>query len=458
MPEDSLLHALQEYVHRNRLIERGDKLVLAISGGIDSMALLDLFQRLRHSYNLELVAAHCNHQLRGSESELDEQFVRERTKDYGLEIYVECVNTRGIAESQHRSIQETARDLRLKFFTEVRASLGYANIVTAHHTDDNAETILFNFFRGSGVHGLSGIPMRREDLKIIRPLLFATREQIAGYMLERNLPFREDSSNTKNIYTRNYIRHDLLPLIRENINPNITATINRSAEIFRALEIFLQSEIERIYPTLIVLRNATTIHLDRDKLLASPPYLQEYLLKRAMQEHHPGDVDFSTIKSLIGIVHSDTGAYCTLQHNIVFYRDRNTIVLKTLPTMKEFTYAIARNQSYEFEMFRLSLVKVEKTEFTNNPFVEYIDADKLGARLAVRNWKHGDWFIPFGKNQKKKLSDFFIDAKVPLFEKDSVAILESDNEIVWVCGYRLDNRFKVTPATKNTIKMEYQTK
>jgi tRNA(Ile)-lysidine synthase len=458
MPEESLLHALKEFIHRHRLIEPGDKLVLAVSGGIDSMTLLDLFHRLQKTYKLELVVAHCNHQLRGTESELDEQFVRDRAKECGLESYIECVNTKGIAESLHRSIQETARELRYKFLKELRDSLGFNYIVTAHQADDNAETILFNFLRGSGVHGLSGIPFRRTDAHIIRPLVFATREQIVAYSQQRKLAFREDSSNKKTVYTRNFIRHELLPLIRENINPNVTATINRSAEIFQALEEFLASEIDKAYPAIVISRNEHALHLDREKIASHPPFLREYLLKRAVQEITPGELDFSTVKSLVGILNAETGAYHSLPGDIVFYRDRNSIIIKKLPPRSEFSYSIEPGKQCECRTFRLQVEAVSTAEITKDPCVEFIDADTLGSTLTVRNWKHGDWFVPFGMKQKKKLSDFFVDAKIPLFEKETIAIVESDHDIVWVCGYRLDNRYRITPATKKILRMEYQSR
>jgi tRNA(Ile)-lysidine synthase len=456
MPEESLLHALKEFIHRHRLIEPGDKLVLAVSGGIDSMTLLDLFHRLKTMYKLDLVVAHCNHQLRGTESELDEQFVRFRAKEYDLETYIELINTKGIAESLHRSIQETARELRYKFLKELRESLGFNNIVTAHQADDNAETILFNFIRGSGVHGLSGIPLRRTDGHIIRPLIFATREEIKQYSQERGLKFREDSSNKKTVYTRNFIRHELFPQIRENINPNITATINRSAEIFQALEEFLAGEIDKTLPAIVIDKSEHILRLDRDRILAHPAFLMEYLLKRAVEEFTPGDLDFSTVKSLVGILNAETGSYYPLPGSVIFYRDRNCIIAKKIPPKSDFTYSIMPDQMYKFDSFEFRIERVLTAELANNPNIEFIDADKLGKNLTIRNWKHGDWFFPFGMKQRKKLSDFFIDAKIPLFEKESIAIVESDNDIVWICGYRLDNRYKITPATKNIIKMEYQ--
>jgi tRNA(Ile)-lysidine synthase len=458
MPGDLLLHALREFIHRHRLIEPGDKLVVAVSGGIDSMTLLDLLHRLKEKLNLELVVAHCNHQLRGSESELDEQFIRSRAKAYSLESYIECVNTKSIAESLHRSIQDTARDLRYKFLTELRNSLGYTNIVTAHQADDNAETIFFNFVRGSGVHGLSGIPLRRTDIQVIRPLLFATRQRIMEYCDARKLMFREDSSNKKTVYTRNFIRHELFPLVRENINPNVTATINRSAEIFQALEGYLKDEVDAALPEIIAGISNGVLTLDREKILARPPFLREYLIKRAVQEFTPGDLDFSTVKSLLDILDAETGSFYWLPNNTVFYRDRETLVIKKMQPKSDFDYSIVPDKAHEFGSFSLKFETVAAADFSSNPDIEFIDADTLGEQLSVRNWKHGDWFIPFGMKQKKKLSDFFIDAKIPLFEKERIAIVESDEAIVWVCGYRLDNRFRITPSTKRILRMEYQSR
>ena len=456
MPKDALLHALLEYIHRRKLLAKGEKLVLAVSGGIDSMAMLDLFHKMRGQLGLELVVAHFNHQLRASESDDDEQFVRSRAKEYGLESYIESVDIEAIANASHRSIQETARDHRYKFLFELRASMGFTNIVTGHHADDNAETILFNFLRGSGVHGLTGIPLRRPDKKIIRPLLFATRDEIRQYVDEMKLPFREDSSNKKTEYTRNFIRKELIPVIRENINPNISGTIIRSAEIFQLLEEYLQGEVAKVLPGVIVEKCPRSMSLKLETILHLPLFLQEYVLKAAVEEFIAADIDFTTVKSLVSVVNAKTGSFTSLAEDLVFYHDRGSVIIKRLAPKADFSHRVQANKSYEFEFFKIGIVPAPKAEMNDNPCIEYIDGDALGSELRIRNWHPGDWFIPLGMKEKKKLSDYFIDEKVPLFEKDLIAILESDGNIVWICGHRLDNRYKITSKTKNILKLEYQ--
>ena len=231
----TILTRFHEYSRRRRLIGEQGHLIAAVSGGVDSMVLLDLLVSERESLGLSLIVAHFNHQLRGEESDADEAFVVQRAGQYGLEVYVDRANTAEVARLTRTGIQEAARNLRYDFFAKLLESSGYDALATAHNADDNAETVLLNLFRGAGVLGLSGIPVARPDTKIIRPLLFARREEIEEYAEAARIPFRTDSSNAGDAYTRNFIRHQVLPLVRDQINPNIVETLHRSSELFREL-------------------------------------------------------------------------------------------------------------------------------------------------------------------------------------------------------------------------------
>ena len=223
----AFLTRFHEFSRRRRLIEERNKIIAAVSGGADSIVLMDLLAREQEAMGLTIIVAHFNHQLRGDESDGDEQFVTQRARHYGFELYVERANTADYSQHMKVGIQEAARKLRYDFLDKLLISSGFDKIATAHNADDNAETILLNFFRGAGVQGLSGIPVYREDRKIIRPLLFAERDEVEEYASTEQLSFRTDSSNLKDYYTRNFVRHNILPPVKKEVNPNVVPTLNR---------------------------------------------------------------------------------------------------------------------------------------------------------------------------------------------------------------------------------------
>ncbi len=455
MAEQPLFHSFQEYIHKHHLVERGENLIVAVSSGIDSMVLLDLLCVLKQRWKLDLAVAHFNHQLRGKESDDDESFVRSATTGRSLVCYVECADTKQIAESEKLSIQEAARNLRYYFLTKLRRSHGYQKIATAHNADDNAETIILNLIRGTGVHGLTGIPIRRADQLIIRPLLFATRECIQKYASEHHISYREDSSNLKNDYTRNFLRLKLLPLIRENINPNLTATLGRSSELFNKLEEYLNSQIEPKLKKIIVCRTVNELSLNLIALLEQPVFIQEQILHRLGKEFTSSEIDYGTVRTMINLSHSGTGASCSISKDVIIYRDRNHLIFRRTPLASSFSYTVEINKKYKFDTFLFESSEVPIAKLSKNLNIEYIDRDAVGNKFSIRSWHEGDWFIPLGMRDRKKVSDFFIDQKIPLFEKQTVPILFSDENIVWICGKRLDNRYKIKPKTKYIIKLKF---
>lgn len=456
MPEDSLVHSVKSYLRRYRLIERGERVIVAVSGGIDSMVLLDVVCTLREELRLTLAVAHVNHQLRGLDADRDEVFVRQAAKARGIECYVERADTKALSEESKRSIQDTARDIRYTFFTRLRRSIGFQKIATAHHANDNAETVLFNFFRGAGVQGLSGIPMWRRDLAVVRPLLGVTREQIRQYADARGIGYREDVSNLKTAYSRNFIRREIIPQIQNHINPNLVSTLFRTSEIFDQLERFLEEESRMFLPRVTAHRSPDEFILDLNLLHLKPVFLQEYILLQTARLITHTEIDFSTVRALVTLSNAETGSFCSISKEIIAYRNRGQLILKHRPHIRSYKYPIQLNKEYEFDDFHFASSEVPAAKFASDPHVEFADGSAFGRELMLRTWHAGDAFVPFGMKAQKKLSDFFIDEKIPLFEKQAIPILISDGDIVWVCGKRLDDRFKVTPKTKQIIKLEYQ--
>jgi tRNA(Ile)-lysidine synthase len=356
-------------------------------------------------------------------------------------------------------IQEAARKLRYEFFDKLLISSGFDRIATAHHADDNAETILLNLFRGAGVQGLSGIPVYREDRKIIRPLLFAGRAEIEQYAAAEHLAFRTDSSNLKNDYTRNVVRHQIVPVVKKDVNAGLVPTLNRSAELFRELEAFLSYTARQSYELLVVKKAEDELHLSISRLRSNPVLLQQYIIMLAADQIAHRKLDYDQVNSILDLTEGLSGSWVSISKDYVVFRDRENLVMRKTEQVTDFKITVQPNHSYDFDRFRFASEVVDPLNAKAGPegAAEFIDADALRSNeLVLRSWSDGDSFVPLGMKTKKKISDFFVDAKIPIYEKRQIPILETkEGEVVWVCGQRIDDRFKITSSTKRVMKLEF---
>lgn len=450
-----------EFSRKRRLMEQGDKIIAAVSGGVDSMVLLDLLAREQEALGLSVIVAHFNFMLRGAESDGDEQFVVQRARHYGFEVYLDRADCAAYAREHKMGIQEAARQLRYEFFDNLLLSSGFDKIATAHNANDNAETILLNMFRGAGVAGLSGIPVYREDRRIIRPLVFAERKEIEDYASVERIPFRTDSSNAEEYYTRNYLRLNVLPLIQKEINPNVVATLNRTGELFRELESYLIAAAREQYDAVVTRDSTTEVQVAVSRLRAIPRLLQQYVVMFVAESFAACRPEYDHVQRILELMDGLSGSWVAIDRNHVVFRDRDHLVFRKTEEVPEFRFAVLPNRRYQFDRFCFSSEIMEaKNLVLNGSEAEYVDGDKLaGKSLVLRSWSDGDWFIPLGMTSRKKISDYFVDAKIPIYRKPLIPILETtDGEVVWVCGQRIDERFKVTPATRQVMKLQFSTK
>ena len=424
------------------------------------MVLLDLLAQEQEAFGLTITVAHFNFQLRGTESDGDEQSVAQRARHYGFEFYVERADAAEYSRYHQISQQEAARALRYEFFDKLLLSSGFDKIATAHNADDNAETVLMNLCRGAGVAGLAGIPVYRADRRIIRPLLFAERREIEAYATAVGLSYRNDSSNAKDYYTRNYIRHHILPPIKEKVNPDVVRTVNRSAELFRELESFLASTAQQSFELIVTKDSNRELYLSVSRLRSNPALIQQYVIMLAARHFSNEQLEYAEVVRILDLTEGLSGSQVPLRRNCVVFRNRDHLVFRQSEEIPEFKLAIVPNKQYRFGHFSfLSEIIEIHGALQNGKGAEYVDADKIGNQdLVLRSWKDGDAFVPLGMNSKKKISDFFVDEKIPIYEKPRIPILETKaGEIICVCGYRIDERYKVTRETRRALKLQFST-
>ena len=442
-----MLHSFLTYINEQSLFNTTDKILLAVSGGKDSVVLFDLFCKAK--FNFEV--AHCNFQLRGEDSDQDAVFVQQLCASNGIPFRATTFLTKNFAQVNKLSIEMAARQLRYEWFEQIRQESGCEYIATAHHLNDSIETILLNLTKGTGISGLRGILPKKAY--IIRPLLFAARTEIENYVTENQLQWREDSSNASNEYQRNLLRNEVIPLLKQ-INPNLEQTFARNIERLQAIEINFQQSLSYFKKAISKEENET--------LMLSIAGIQNrqsaaYLLEETLKEF---GFNYFQSKEIYHSLNKNSGkTFHSATHTLV--KDRENLIIITKEE-KSFEEALIEKDTQEIAYNGLKLQISNATiedwraylAGENSPNILWVDAQRLTFPLVIRPWQEGDWFIPLGMKGKNKISDFLVDTKVPLHQKKTTFLLCSGNNIVWIIGQRTDDRFKITQASKQLLKIE----
>lgn len=440
-----MLNEFLTFINKQNLIQPSQKVLLAVSGGMDSVVMCDLFSKAK----LNFAIAHCNFGLRGEESNEDEMFVKKLSIKYKVPFYVTTFQTTDFAENEKISTQMAARILRYEWFEKIRTQHQFDYIATAHHQNDVLETVLLNLTKGTGIAGLHGI--RVKNGHIIRPVLFAEKESIFDYVVENQIIWREDSSNESNKYQRNLIRNEVVPLLKQ-INPNLENTIQQTVERITAVEDIFEQEMEMLKKQ-ITWSDSQAIYVNYKAIqtLSQPVIKLAELLK-------PYNFSYQQSQDIFEAFDKEAGKmFLTPTHTLV--KDRTELVI-TPKNLQAFTSKTIEKNNVVVEFGDRMLNIGEFTEIEEDfvvptaKKVACLDADKIRFPLQLRKWKEGDWFCPLGMNKKKLISDFLIDQKVPLNLKKDVYLLTSNGSIVWVIGFRIDDRFKVTEKTAKICLME----
>ena len=448
----NLLQQYQQFIRDQNLFSPKDKLLLAVSGGVDSVVLCELCKQAGYDFTI----AHCNFQLRGEESERDEAFVRSLGKKYTVEVVVKKFDTEKYAIENKIGIQEAARNLRYSWFAELvglrthNSELKTLNyLLTAHHANDSVETLLMNFFKGTGIRGLQGILPKHELLPfIVRPLLFAKKEELVDFATQNKLAFVEDSSNESDKYTRNYFRNQLIPTIKK-VYPDVENNLIDNLQRFTDIELLYRQSVD-LHKKKLLEQKGEEYHIPILKLKKTEPLstiIYEIIRNFNFSSQQVNDV--------IHLFESESGRYIQAStHRII--KNRNWLIIS--PNQTELAQNILIEENDKEIIFENGCLKIELIQTNNqqpeaNREIACLDSKNIQFPILLRKWKTSDYFYPLGMKKKKKLARFFIDQKLSKTDKEKAWVLETDKKIIWIVGYRIDERFKITGQTKNVLRI-----
>jgi tRNA(Ile)-lysidine synthase len=417
------------------------KFLLAVSGGVDSMVMLHLF----HSLKLKIAVAHCNFSLRGEESNLDHELIKTYCENLNIPFYELIVDTAKIVEDRKIGVQEVARNIRYEWFKELCKKHQLDFIVTAHHSDDNVETVLMNIVRGTGIKGLKGIPNKNDN--IIRPILFASKKDLVDYASFHQVPYRNDSSNNKNTYTRNKLRNDIIPRLQE-LNSEAKANIHKLSNYSYAVSSIISEHIADIAHAIVRYEN-DTIRINCKSIIKSPRlffYMYELLSSYGFTTNQ-----IQNIKSCLQEAKSGTQFFAS-SHIATVNRQEIIVQTRIKPDVSQFVLPFQEQTFFSlgFHSYSASIVAYKYNQ-TFELGKLYLDTHLLSFPLIIRKWKRGDSFSPLGMKGKKKVSDFLIDRKVSVPDKEDTFIVESNKKIVAILNHQIDEAFKVTPNTQQVL-------
>jgi tRNA(Ile)-lysidine synthase len=464
----NLLQRFQQYISYNHLFTKNDTLLLAVSGGVDSVVLCELCKQAGYQF----IIAHCNFKLREAESERDAAFVQQLANNYRVPFLKKEFDTAAYAEENKLSIQEAARELRYEWFAALlKSEVGSMNLepetwnlqpatgnrqpatgnwlLTAHHLDDNIETMLMHFFRGTGIHGLRG--MLPKQGHIVRPLLFARKQELKQFATDNTLSWVEDSSNALDKYSRNYFRHQLIPLVQQ-IYPEAENNLAANLRRFSEMEVLYEQALETHKKRLLEYKG-NEVHIPILKLQKSEP-LHSIVFEIIK------DFGFSPaqVEEVIRLLGSESGRYVqSATHRII--KNRRWLIIAAAQSEQAQNLVIDADENkivFENGALVLEQLKNNNVQLVNDAAIAFIDRGTVQFPLLLRKWKKGDYFYPLGLKKKKKLARFFIDQKLSMTDKEKVWVLESNKKILWVVGLRIDDRFKITESTKHIIRIQFE--
>ena len=473
--EKKVLHTVRQTISDHRMVTREDAVLVAVSGGPDSVALVHVMLTLAAEYSLHLAIAHLNHGLRGADSERDAEFVIALARQLEMPIYTEKKDVLAFQRSRRLSLEEAGRRLRYDFFEAVSSKYGFNKIALGHHRDDNAELVLINLLRGSGPLGLSGIAPVRGD-KIVRPLIRLRRAEIIKYLAEKKLPFVTDASNTDPAFIRNKIRHHLIPELQTAYNPRIIETLSRLGEIMRAENQWFDDALKPALKQCVSSRTDQKITLALHRFNQLPKAVKRRVIRKAIQgvKNDLKRITLLHIDAILNLIEKDrvsgrlnlpdgilvmrNTAEVTIEKRCNIKKSRNCRKFQTCSTDYQYPIPAAGTVLIKEADVSINLCEIDVQDLPDiketEANVAFFDLDRLLFPLLVRNLRPGDRFSPLGVNGTQKVKKYFINHKIPAAQRRICPLLLSGGNIIWIAGHRIDNAVKVSPQTRRVLKAE----
>ncbi len=440
------------FISAHNLISKGDKILIALSGGPDSVFALNFFLKYKKKFQIEIAAAHFNHSLRGDESDADEKFVKRLCSGKGIHFFSKRIDVKGFAKKNKYSVEEAARILRYENLEALAEKNVCDKIVTAHNMSDNAETVLMNLFNGTGLSGLSGIPAAREN--IVRPLLCLGKNEILKYLEKEKIEFRIDSSNLKDDFRRNFIRNKIIPLIKNGINPKIDEAVFRTSEnISRTARIGSDLNDFLIQQFVDAADGYASIDINLKNLFGGE--LPGEILKKILERNFNIKMQHKDYVKINSLLKNQKGKKAELSKKITAVREEDRIVIgrKEHEPAGSYDLRVGEKINAGAKSFGIDEIVKSSVKYDHSGKTEFIDASVVEDKFILRRWKSGDRFKPLGMKSFKKVSDFLTDLKIPTSERKNQLVLLNRNQIVWIVGLRIDDRVKLNSKSKKIYKL-----
>jgi len=442
-----------KFIDEKNLIDKNDKVLVGLSGGPDSVFLLHFLKKYSKKLKISLGALHINHLLRGKEADKDEHFCKELCEGLSVKFYSVKKNIKAIASKEKISAEEAGRKVRYNEYEKVLVKEEYTKIATAHNADENAETVLLNLIKGAGLRGISGIPPSRN--KIIRPLLVLTKQEILDYLEHHKLKYRTDLTNLTDDAERNFLRNQVIPLIKERLNPSISNTLLKSSEVFRNINNLIKKKIVEAADNL-VFKNENYLSISLPKLKEIEDGYRSEILRHIFLKEFDIQISFDDCRKILSLLNKQVGKSAEVFDNLKITRERAELIIHKVKVQKEFEPVIVNSGDsvrIKDREFSINEVGTIKQNFGFNKNLEFISGDNASNDFLIRRWEPGDRFFPFGMKGSKKVSDFLNEQTISSLKKKEQMILLNQNRIVWVIGLRLDERFRVTSETKKVYQL-----
>lgn len=441
-----------KFINSHSLLRMNDRVLVALSGGPDSVFLLHFLKKYQNKFKIELAAFHLNHLIRKS-ADKEQEFCAKLCKKLSIPFYAENFDVKSFAVKNKISVEEAGRKIRYDYLNKYALKFNFNLIATAHNADDNAETVLLNLTKGTGIKGFAGIPVKRDN--IVRPVLCLRKNEILDFLKKNKIKFIIDESNLSEKYERNFLRLKIIPLIENKLNPQFVNSVLTTSANLQSFNSYLNkflAEIEKKY----VVETNDDVRIKRNLFTEQENFIQTEIIRKVLTEKFDFNPSQKDVEKIINLSDKQVGSLETFKQKLKALRERNSITIFNERSMPEKSIPIKVGQSREFDSGKIKISQVNERDvkLTPDKNVEFVDGELTGESFLIRKWKDGDKFHPIGMKGTKKISDYLNDIKVEAKEKRNQYVLLSKNRIVWIVGKRLDDRFKLKTETKTVYKLE----